>query len=101
VPGNAPYVITVGAMTDNYTPTSPADDYLDSFSSTGPTCEPMCGAHNFRLRTRSTSREWEPGAAPIDPSRIELAFNSALMKPRSHFGWAPRRLAAAGRIPPL
>ena len=38
-PGNVPYVITVGAMTDNYTPDTPGDDYLDSFSSTGPTYE--------------------------------------------------------------
>ncbi len=28
VPGNVPYVITVGAMTDNYTPDDPADDSL-------------------------------------------------------------------------
>jgi serine protease AprX len=39
VPGNTPYVITVGAMTDNYTPTNTADDRLASFSGTGPTYE--------------------------------------------------------------
>jgi subtilisin family serine protease len=39
VPGNVPYVITVGAMTDNYTPANPADDRLASFSSAGPTYE--------------------------------------------------------------
>jgi serine protease AprX len=39
VPGNNPYVITVGAMTDNYTPTNARDDRLASFSSTGPTYE--------------------------------------------------------------
>ncbi len=38
VPGNVPYVITVGAMTDNYT-ASTSDDRLASFSSTGPTFE--------------------------------------------------------------
>jgi subtilisin family serine protease len=38
VPGNVPYVITVGAMTDNYT-TNKNDDRLASFSSTGPTFE--------------------------------------------------------------
>ena len=38
VPGNVPYVITVGAMTDNFTP-SKSDDKLASFSSTGPTFE--------------------------------------------------------------
>ena len=39
VPGNVPYIITVGAMTDNYTPYEPADDRLASFSSAGPTFE--------------------------------------------------------------
>ena len=39
VPGNVPYVITVGALTDNYSPTIPSDWRLASFSSTGPTYE--------------------------------------------------------------
>jgi serine protease AprX len=39
VPGNVPYVITTGALTDNYTPYNPADDRLASFSSAGPTYE--------------------------------------------------------------
>ncbi len=39
VPGNVPYVITVGAMTDNYTPDDASDDLLASFSSAGPTFE--------------------------------------------------------------
>lgn len=39
VPGNVPYVITVGAMSDNYTPDQPGDDFLASFSSAGPTVE--------------------------------------------------------------
>lgn len=39
VPGNVPYVITVGAMTDNFTPADPADDRLASFSAAGPTYE--------------------------------------------------------------
>ena len=39
VPGNVPYVITVGALTDNYTPYNATDDRLASFSSTGPTFE--------------------------------------------------------------
>jgi len=37
VPGNVPYVITVGAFTDNYTPCDFSDDYLAPFSSAGPT----------------------------------------------------------------
>jgi serine protease AprX len=39
VPGNVPYIITVGAMTDANTPANPTDDHLASFSSTGPTFE--------------------------------------------------------------
>ena len=39
VPGNVPYVITAGALTDNYTPYDGSDDRLASFSSTGPTYE--------------------------------------------------------------
>src|SRR5882724_1762472 len=39
VPGNVPYVITAGALTDNYTPYNGTDDRLASFSSTGPTFE--------------------------------------------------------------
>src|SRR5262249_47215958 len=38
VPGNVPYVITVGAMTDNFS-NNGKDDRLASFSSTGPTFE--------------------------------------------------------------
>ena len=38
-PGNVPYVVTVGAMTDNYTPAYGSDDYLASFSAAGPTYE--------------------------------------------------------------
>src|SRR5437879_4535854 len=39
VPGTVPYIITVGAMTDNYTPANPLNYRLTSFSSTGPTFE--------------------------------------------------------------
>jgi serine protease AprX len=39
VPGNVPYIITVGAMTDSYTPNDPSDDVLASFSAAGPTAE--------------------------------------------------------------
>ncbi|MCB1645819.1 MAG: S8 family peptidase [Pseudomonadales bacterium] len=39
VPGNVPYVITVGAVTDSYTPHDATDDVLVSFSSSGPTFE--------------------------------------------------------------
>ncbi len=39
VPGNVPYIITVGAVSDNYTPDDKTDDFLTSFSATGPTYE--------------------------------------------------------------
>lgn len=36
-PGNLPYIITVGAITDSWTPTDRSDDYIPDFSSRGPT----------------------------------------------------------------
>ncbi len=39
VPGNTPYVITVGAFTDNYTPSDFGDDYIPEFSANGPTLD--------------------------------------------------------------
>ena len=39
VPGNTPYVITVGAFTDNYTPNNWSDDYITEFSAAGPTLD--------------------------------------------------------------
>jgi len=37
VPGNVPYIITVGAITDSYTESFSGDDKLATFSSAGPT----------------------------------------------------------------
>ncbi|NQZ88314.1 MAG: S8 family peptidase [Colwellia sp.] len=39
VPGNVPYIITVGAMTDNYTASYLSDDKVAAFSAAGPTVE--------------------------------------------------------------
>jgi serine protease AprX len=39
VPGNTPYIITVGAYSDNQTNYDPYDDYVTQFSSAGPTVE--------------------------------------------------------------
>jgi hypothetical protein len=36
-PGNLPYIITVGAVTDSWTPNTRDDDYIPDFSSRGPT----------------------------------------------------------------
>ncbi|WP_286263159.1 S8 family peptidase [Thalassotalea atypica] len=37
VPGNVPYIITVGAMTDNFTESDQSDDKVATFSAAGPT----------------------------------------------------------------
>jgi serine protease AprX len=39
VPGNTPYVITVGAFTDQRTPGDFGDDYIPEFSAAGPTLD--------------------------------------------------------------
>lgn len=39
VPGNVPYIVTVGAMTDSYTPDDRSDDRLTWFTAAGPTHE--------------------------------------------------------------
>ena len=55
VPGNLPYIITVGAMTDRYTPADPSDDRLASFSAAGPTYEGRGGPRNLDSLLR-----WDP-----------------------------------------
>jgi serine protease AprX len=53
VPGNVPYVITVGAMTDNHTPADPSDDRLTTFSAAGPTAEGRRPSTHCRTKTGS------------------------------------------------
>ena len=61
VPGNTPYVITVGAFTDNYTPSDFGDDYIPEFSAAGPTLDAFVkpdviapGAHIVSLMRPNT-----------------------------------------------
>ena len=61
VPGNTPYIITVGAFTDNYTPEDFGDDYIPPFSANGPTLDAFVkpdviapGAHIVSLMRRNT-----------------------------------------------
>jgi serine protease AprX len=61
VPGNTPYIITVGAFTDNFTPEDFGDDYIPPFSATGPTLDAFVkpdliapGAHVPSLMRRTT-----------------------------------------------
>lgn len=74
VPGNNPYIITVGAFTDNYTPKDWKDDYITPFSSAGPTLDGFVkpdviapGAHIVSLMmpfseiARDHEANWEGG----------------------------------------
>ncbi len=61
VPGNTPYIITVGAFTDNYTPDDFSDDYIPPFSAAGPTLDAFVkpdviapGAHMASLMRNNT-----------------------------------------------
>ncbi len=61
VPGNTPYVITVGAFTDHYTPEDFGDDYMPPFSACGPTLDAFVkpdviapGAHVVSLMRPNT-----------------------------------------------
>ena len=61
VPGNTPYIITVGALTDNYTPSDFGDDYMPPFSAAGPTLDAFVkpdviapGAHVSSLMRNSS-----------------------------------------------
>jgi serine protease AprX len=61
VPGNTPYIITVGAFTDNFTPSDFGDDYIPEFSASGPTLDAFVkpdviapGAHMSSLMRNAT-----------------------------------------------
>ncbi len=73
VPGNVPYVITVGALTDNGTPYNATDDKLASFSSTGPTFEgfvkPELVSPGGHIAASMSSSSY---LANIDPDSMKL-----------------------------
>ncbi|HTB68197.1 MAG TPA: S8 family peptidase [Steroidobacteraceae bacterium] len=73
VPGNVPYVITVGALTDNYTPNNTSNWSLASFSSTGPTYEgfvkPEMVAPGGHMAASMSSNSY---LANIDPNSMSL-----------------------------
>ena len=66
VPGNNPYVITVGAFTDNHTPDDWSDDYIAPFSAAGPTLDAFTkpdvlapGAHMVSTMAKNSTLENE------------------------------------------
>ena len=91
VPGNVPYVITVGAMTDNYTPADRTDDRLAKFSSVGPTVEGLVkpevvapGGHV--VAPMSDQQPHRPGTPGVHDSGI---FTSPCPAPRRRRRWCP------------
>lgn len=83
VPGNNPYVITVGAFTDAYTPDDWSDDYIPTFSSAGPTYDGFIkpdlvapGAHIVSLMGSDTTLAKEFPQAVVNNSYAKLAGTS-------------------------
>ena len=100
VPGNVPYVITVGAMTDNYTPDDPSDDYLASFSAAGPTVEGFVkpdlvapGGHMLGTMHLKAEHRAEPPGIP----RRRQVLHHVRHLPGHRGGLRRRRPDAAGR----
>ena len=59
-PGNLPTIITVGAVTDSWTPETRDDDYVPDFSSQGPTPTGLL----IELDPRPGPRRQAQGAVP-------------------------------------
>ncbi|NIR62525.1 MAG: S8 family serine peptidase, partial [candidate division Zixibacteria bacterium] len=83
VPGNNPYVITVGAFTDNYTPMDFNDDYVVPFSSSGPTLDGFVkpdvvapGAHITSLMKNNAYLIKQEIAQPVGRNYYQLAGTS-------------------------
>ena len=70
VPGNNPYVITVGAVTDNYTPYDYSDDRVTTFSSRGPTYEgfvkPEIVAYGARIKAKFDGESMTTNLTAVD-----------------------------------
>jgi serine protease AprX len=84
VPGNTPYVITVGAFTDNFTPEDFGDDYMPPFSATGPTLDAFVkpdliapGAHVPSLMRRNTYLGQEHSDKWVNGRYFEMAGTSS------------------------
>jgi serine protease AprX len=82
-PGNNPYIITVGAFTDNYTPTDWSDDYIAPFSAAGPTQDGFIkpdlvapGAHMASLMLNGAAISKAHEANRIDAQYFSMAGTS-------------------------
>ncbi|RMF44535.1 MAG: hypothetical protein D6755_09065, partial [Anaerolineae bacterium] len=83
VPGNNPYVITVGAFTDNYTPADWSDDYITPFSAAGPTLDGFVkpdviapGAHMVSTMLPKTYLDKHGQAQKVAPGYYWMAGTS-------------------------
>jgi serine protease AprX len=83
VPGNTPYIITVGAYTDNYTPEDLGDDYIPPFSAAGPTLDAFVkpdviapGAHVISLLRPRTYLDQQYPENRIDRRYFKMAGTS-------------------------
>jgi serine protease AprX len=83
VPGNNPYVITVGAFTDNYTPYSWDDDYITPFSAAGPTLDAFVkpdvmapGAHVVSTMNAGAYMSGEYPEDRVHPEYFQMAGTS-------------------------
>jgi serine protease AprX len=83
VPGNNPYVITVGAFTDNHSPDNWGDDYLAPFSAAGPTLDAFTkpdvlapGAHMVSTMEKHSTLENEHPESQLPHKYFTMAGTS-------------------------
>ena len=83
VPGNTPYIITVGAFTDARTPEDFGDDYIPEFSAAGPTLDAFTkpdviapGAHIVSLMYPTASIRQDNPDRSIDVHYFEMSGSS-------------------------
>ena len=83
VPGNNPYVVTVGAFTDNFTPNNWNDDYITPFSGAGPTLDGFVkpdliapGAHMVSVVPKNSTLAEQYPANKLDKDYFKLAGTS-------------------------
>lgn len=83
VPGNNPYVVTVGAFTDAFTPSDWSDDYITPFSGAGPTLDGFVkpdliapGAHMVSVVPKNSVLDAQYPDNRLDGNYFKLAGTS-------------------------